>query len=319
VRVLVTGADGFVGAWLCHRLLGRGDEVWGTHRAGGPSPGPAGSPTTDGLRWLGMELASEAEVRGVAEGRYDAVVHLAGMASGADARRAPAEAWQVNAVGTARLLEALAEVRQRGVGDPLVVVVSTGEVYGRGEARARTETDEAAPCSPYAASKLGAEVAAHEVARRTGLRVMTVRPFAHTGPGQRTDFVVPALAARLREAARRPGPVPRLIRTGRLDVTRDFLDVRDVVEAYLGLLEAGEPGAVYNVASGVGQSLASVFARLAALVGIDAVPEQDAALVRSADIDHLVGSPDRLRSRTGWRPRFTFDQTLQDLLNAEAH
>ncbi|MFI5208938.1 MAG: NAD-dependent epimerase/dehydratase family protein [Gemmatimonadales bacterium] len=319
MRFLVTGADGFVGAWLCHRLLARGDEVWGTHRAGGPSPGPRGAPQTPGLRWLGMELSSDGEVRGVAEGRYDAVIHLAGMASGAEARRVPAEAWLVNAAGTARVLEALASVRHRGLGDPLVLVISTGEVYGRGEPRPRTESDESAPCSPYAASKLGAEVAALEVARRTGLRVVVARPFAHTGPGQRTEFVVAALAARLREAAARPGPKPRLIRTGRLDVTRDFLDVRDVVEAYLGLVAAGTPGTIYNVASGVGQSLESIFTRLAALVGVDAAPEQDASLVRTADIDHLVGDPARLVSRTGWQPRIPFDQTLQDLLNAEAH
>jgi GDP-4-dehydro-6-deoxy-D-mannose reductase len=319
VRVLVTGAEGFVGAWLCHRLLARGDEVWGTHRAGGPSPGPRGVPVAAGLRWIAMELASDAEVRAAAEGRYDVVIHLAGMASGAEARRMPAEAWQVNAAGTARVLEAVAAVRQRGLGDPLVLVVSTGEVYGRGEARPRNESDLPAPCSPYAASKLGAEIAALEVARRTGLRVVIARPFAHTGPGQRTEFVVAALAARLREAAARPGPLPRLIRTGRLDVTRDFLDVRDVVEAYLGLVAAGEPGTVYNVASGTGQSLASIFSRLAALVGIDAAPEPDASLVRAADIDHLVGQADRLRARTGWRPRISFDQTLQDLVNAEAH
>ena len=319
MRVLVTGADGFVGAWLCHRLVTRGDEVWGTHRAGGPSPAPRGVPAAPGLRWLAMELASDADVRGVSEGRYDAVIHLAGMASGAEARRMPAEAWAVNAAGTARVLEALAAVRQRGLGDPLVLVISTGEVYGRGEARPRAEEDAAAPCSPYAASKVGAEVAALEVARRTGLRVVVARPFAHTGPGQRTEFVVAALAARLREAAARPGPLPRLIRTGRMDITRDFLDVRDVVEAYLGLVAAGEPGTTYNVASGTGHSLDSIFARLAALVGIDAAPEQDASLVRTADIDHLVGNPDRLHSRTGWCPRISFDQTLQDLLNAEAH
>jgi len=207
VRILVTGADGFVGAWLCHRLLARGDEVWGTHRAGGPSPGPRGVPRAPGLRWLGMELSSDADVHGVAEGRYDAVIHLAGMASGAEARRVPAEAWQVNAAGTARVLEALAAGRQRGPSDPLVLVISTGEVYGRGECRPRAESDEPAPCSPYAASKLGAEVAALEIARRTGLRVVIARPFAHTGPGQRTEFVGP-LARGGGTAGPRPTPDP---------------------------------------------------------------------------------------------------------------
>ena len=130
-----------------------------------------------------------------------------------------------------------------------------GVWHGAGAGKPRLETDPLLPLSPYAASKVGAETAALETWRRTGLRVVLGRPFPHTGPGQTTQFVVPAFAARLR-AARRSGA--RTVATGNLGPVRDLLDVRDVVAAYRLLLARGTPGEAYNVASGAGLSLAEV-------------------------------------------------------------
>jgi UDP-glucose 4-epimerase len=116
-----------------------------------------------------FDLRDAASVQEVAEGGFEAVVHLAAVASGADARRDPGAAWEINAAGTARLCEALSDSSAR----PLLLLASTAEVYGSGEGpRLRVESDPTVPCSPYAASKLGAEIAAAEVGRRTGLRVI---------------------------------------------------------------------------------------------------------------------------------------------------
>jgi GDP-4-dehydro-6-deoxy-D-mannose reductase len=169
--------------------------------------------------------------------------------------------------------------------------------------------------SPYAASKLGAEIALLETARRTGLRVIIVRAFPLTGPGQTDRYVVPAFVRRLK-AARRLGAT--VVKTGNLDPVRDFLDVRDVVQAYLALLHRGTAGEIYNVASGQGISLRNIFLRLADMIGVKATPEVDRELTRTADLPHLVGDATRLRQRTGWTPRYTLDQTLQDLVNAQA-
>jgi GDP-4-dehydro-6-deoxy-D-mannose reductase len=190
-------------------------------------------------------------------------------------------------------------------------------VYGAGRgARARTERDPLLPVSPYAASKVGAEVAAFETRRRTGLPVVVARPFPHTGPGQAEAFVAPAFAGRLREA-RASGAAS--VRTGSLQPVRDFSDVRDVAAAYLLLLQRGEPGEAYNVASGTGTPLHELFTTLAGLVGTAAVPEVDPALVRTADVPHLVGDATKLRERTGWVPRVPLLQTLRDLVDAQAH
>jgi GDP-4-dehydro-6-deoxy-D-mannose reductase len=177
------------------------------------------------------------------------------------------------------------------------------------------ETDPLLPISPYAASKVGAEAAGLETWRRTGLRVIVARPFPHTGAGQSARYVVPAFAARLREA-RRSGA--RTVPTGNLAPVRDLLDVRDVVAAYRLLLLRGTAGEAYNVARGSGVSLAEVFERLAALTGAVAAPATDPSLVRSADIPHLVGDSTKLRRATGWAPSISFEQTLQGLVDAEA-
>jgi GDP-4-dehydro-6-deoxy-D-mannose reductase len=107
--------------------------------------------------------------------------------------------------------------------------------------------------------------------------------------------------------------------TGNLKPVRDFLDVRDVVEAYLRLLTAGVPGETYNVARGQGISLLQLFQRLAELIGVRVEAVTDPALVRTGDIPYLVGDPGKLRQAIGWSPAFPLEQTLRDMVNAEAY
>lgn len=315
MRILVTGADGFVGRYLLRHLLRSGHELVGAVRPG--SDAARGWLTDDeygAVQWAGLELDDPGSFDELFTAPVDAVVHLAAVASGSDAREDPGHAWVVNAAGTARLLEAAAATREAGVADPLLLVVSTGEVYGPGEGR-RSEDAPMTPVSPYAASKAGAEVSAGEVGRRTGLRIIVARPFQHTGPGQLDRYVVPAFARRLRQArAKGASEVP----VGNLAPVRDISDVRDVVAAYSALLERGVPGQTYNVCRGDGVSLEGLFRKLSALVGVRAEPVLDPALVRPADITHLVGDNARLRAATGWSPSISLDQTLKDVVDAQA-
>src|SRR5574341_2675281 len=180
VKVLITGADGFVGPWLVRRLLDDGRVLFRSVRPAAGSDDGFTPEERSAVRWLPLELTDPESVRQCVALPYDAVVHLAAVASGMDAGRDPGYAWMVNATGTARVAQALAEAKLAGRADPLLLVASTAEVYGRGDPQPRRETDPVAPCSPYAASKLGAEIAALEAWRRAGLRVVIVRPFAHT-------------------------------------------------------------------------------------------------------------------------------------------
>ncbi len=316
MRVLVTGADGFVGRHLVRRLLQAGDQVAAACRPEGPvvewaSAGAAlGAPET-----LRFEITDNDSVRSALAWRPDAIAHLAAVASNREASHDPGTAWTVNAAGTARVLAGAAELRQRGLADPLVLIVSTGEVYGGAGPGPRVETDALLPLSPYAASKVGAEAAALAEWRRTALRVVIARPFPHTGAGQTTQYVAPALVQRLREA-RRTGATT--VPTGNLDPVRDLLDVHDVVEAYCALLGRGVPGEAYNIARGEGLSVAELFERLAELIGVRARPEPDPALRRASDIPHLVGDSTKLRRATGWAPSISMEQTLRRLVDAEA-
>jgi GDP-4-dehydro-6-deoxy-D-mannose reductase len=311
-RLLVTGADGFVGRWLVRAARAAGHQVIAAIAPDGVAPSTwLTRDEAEGCEMVRADLREAEGIAALAATAPETVIHLAAVASGAAARRDPVAAWTMNAGATAALADALAHGSR-----PTFLLVSTGEVYGRDHAHPIPETTPCAPCSPYAASKVGAEVAALEVRRRTGLPVVIARPFPHTGPGQAPIYVLPALAARLREAAASGATE---VAVGNLAPVRDLLDVRDVVEAYLALLTAGVPGEAYNVASGVGHSLADYFDQLARLLGTTARPVQDATLLRSADLPILIGDPTRLRTIAGWTPRIPLDRTLKDLVHAQAH
>lgn len=315
MTVLVTGADGFVGRWVLRSLLAAGHDVVGAVRPGAPRDDGLAEAERRAVRWVPLELGDLVSVRQATCLACDAVIHLAAVASGGDALADPGVAWAVNAAGTARLLGELGRLRGLGVADPLVLVVSTAEVYGAGATRPIVETDAVAPRSPYAASKCGAELAALETRERTGLRVVVARAFPHTGPGQDERFVAPAFARRLRGARLARA---RVVKVGNLEPTRDFLDVRDVAAAYVAIIARGAAGEVYNVASGTGVTLRELFERLAAMVGVDAIPEPDPEFMRPADIPYLVGDASKLRTATGWTPTYPLEQTLRDLVNAQA-
>ena len=283
-------------------------------RPGGESPDnwlTAGA--RDKVTVVPLELSDTESVRAALSRPVDAIVHLAAVASGSEARQDPGQAWVVNAAGTARLVHSVVALKQRGGVDPLVLVVSTAEVYGNGPPTPRVETDPLSPQSPYAASKVGTEVAALEAWRRVSLRVVIARAFPHTGPGQSLLYVVPAFLQRLRAAhAAGASTVP----TGNLKPVRDILDVRDVVRAYVALLSHGVPGEAYNVARGEGVALRDLFSRLANLVGARVEPVPDPSLMRSGDIQYLVGNANKLRSATGWSPRIALEQTLREMVDA---
>src|SRR5262249_21235670 len=147
-------------------------------------------------------------------------------------------------------------------------------------------------------------------------RVIVARPFTHTGPGQTTVYVLPGWAERLRDA-KRSGTAT--IATGNLDPVRDLLDVRDVAEAYRLLLLHGAPGEVYNVSRGEGSALAEIFEQLRAIIGVAARPCPDPSLIRGNDIPYLVGDSTKLRRATGWAPAITLQQSLRELVDAQAH
>ncbi len=308
MKVLVTGANGFVGRSVVRRLLAEGDSV-----VAAVGPGAAGSPAAANLATVPLDLANDVSVRACFAEPVDAVIHLAAIALSRAADRDPGLAWSVNAKGTGKLAAALARAAARWPTPPLLLLASTAEVYGW-QQRPIKEEDGIQPTTPYSASKLGAELAAEQVGRCCGLKVIIARPFPHSGAGQDDSFWIPARCRMLREVKRNGwAAVP----VGDLTAVRDFLHVDDVADAYALLLTRGTPGEVYNIASGRPVTLDEIHTRLEQLLGITPKREVDASQVRREARPYLVGDAAKLRAATGWRPARTLDDMLRDVLDAQ--
>lgn len=294
MRVLVTGATGFVGRHVLRALAGHGHEP-----VCAGAPGDAAADLVLDVRDSGTLEAA------LAATQPDAVVHLAGIAFVPVALRDPLSALDVNALGTARLLEAV-----RAAGRPVrVLVVSSAEVYGAQppEAMPLPESTELRPANPYAASKVAAEACARAWAASYGLDVVTARPFNHIGPGQDPRFAVPSFAGQLAAIAAGGPPV---LHVGNLEARRDFLDVRDVAEAYVALLANGRPGEVYNICSGRAVAIREVLRLLISLAGVPVEVRNDPERMRPSDVPVFVGDATRLRETTGWEPRIPLEASL---------
>lgn len=306
MRVLVTGALGFTGGHLLPALTSAGHEVWALSR--GAAPRASG----EGMRWVSADLLRSAEVDAmVGEVRPDGVMHLAGDAGVGRSVGGVRGVLESFVVGTANLLEALGRLPHR----PRVVVVSSSAVYGSSSPESvLTEDAPVHPVTPYGAAKAAQEIVAGQMARAGGLPLVIVRTFNLTGPGEPAKYVCGSLARQV-AAVVRGGD--RVIRTGRLDTSRDFVDVRDGVAAYRLLLDGVGDGTVFNVCSGVPVSIRGVLDRLLRLAGLDPAGvriEPEAARVRATDILFQCGSAERLRGSTGWTPRWRLDDSLQALL-----
>jgi len=305
VRVLITGIGGFVGPVLAERLARAGHEVHGLARR---PPEPAR------LAGVPLHFADVADVEAVhgvvAAVRPDAIAHLAAVTAESEAEADPWNAYRTNVGGTLAVLAALRAL----VPSSRLLLVSSSVVYG--EVAGGAPITEDAPMEPrtvYGASKAAAEIAGAQWGRAYGLDVRCARAFNHTGAGQDTRFVCAALA---RQVARiEAGVQPPVLHAGNMDAVRDFSDVRDVAAAHAAILEHGAAGAVYNVCSGVGVSIAEVVAILRTHAAVPLRASSDAALRRRLDVPRLVGSAERLRAATGWRPTISLDETLAWVLD----
>jgi GDP-4-dehydro-6-deoxy-D-mannose reductase len=313
---LITGASGFVGQWLCRELLANGWTVVGT-AFGDAMTGVLTAEERAAVCWEHVDVRDQAGLsRLITSSNPDAIFHLAGVTFIPAAQGDPVLAHEINVLGAARLLHEVRLRRRAGEIDPPVLVIGSAEQYGIGErGRPRVETDPQAPVTDYAASKAAQEIIALEAARSDGVRVIATRSFNHSGVGQAEHFLLPALVRRAR--AIRDGAEPSL-RIGNADTVRDFLHVRDVVRAYLLLIERGVAGEAYNVCSWTGQRVRDLAAKVLAAVGADANIVTDPALVRRVEVPWLVGDSTKLRAATGWTPSLTCEDIIADLINAPA-
>lgn len=292
-KLLVTGLNGFVGRHL-QALLEGAPSSW---RLLESAPHDLLEPASLDA-WLQDDCP-------------DAVIHLAGQTFVPEAFRDPAQTIKVNLLGTLNLLQAL---KRRGFSGTFLYV-SSGDVYGQvaeDELPIR-ECRLPQPRNPYAVSKVAAELLCLQWGYVEPWRIMVARPFNHIGTGQGEAFVIPSMARQLIRV--RQGLQPARLEVGDVDVTRDFLDVRDVLQAYLALLERGRSGEIYNVCSGIEMRVRDMITQLAELADVDVELIQDSARMRRAEQRRVVGCADKLQQGTGWKPGVSITETLQSVLS----
>lgn len=315
MKVLITGITGFAGSHLADYVLANhpGMEVHGTKRWRSDDRN---------IRHLhGKVTLHECDIKDahnvdtvVARVRPDRIFHLAAQSFVPTSWESPAETLGINIVGQANLFEA---VRKVGTGyAPVIQIACSSEEYGLvhpNEVPIK-ETNPLRPLSPYAVSKVGQDYLGYQYYKSYGLRVIRTRAFNHSGPRRGEVFVDSNFARQI--AAIEAGQQTPQIHVGNLDAVRDFTDVRDVVAAYWLATERGEPGEVYNIASGKGVTIRAMLDALLArstAKGISVVA--DPARMRPSDVPVLIGDAGKLRQLTGWSPKRDYlTVTLPDTL-----
>jgi GDP-4-dehydro-6-deoxy-D-mannose reductase len=319
MRSLVTGGGGFVGSRLATLLENKGHDVVrtvhggasrtaGLHRgAGSTRPQP---PPSRGDRLVADVTDRDALDAVVERVRPERVWHLAAQSSAARSWSDPGLTYEVNVTGTHHLLDSL----RRHAPRCRVLLAASSDEYGFAspEDCPLEETSELRPVSPYAASKLAAEWVARTFVEAFGAHVVITRAFMHIGPGQPPSFAVSGWARQI--ALAEAGAAQPVVEVGNLELKRELGDVRDVVRAYAEVLEHGEPGEIYNVATGEARRLGDALDILKGLARIDIQVKVDPAKIRPADPPELAGSAAKLELATGWKPEFRLEDTLADVM-----
>lgn len=305
-RVLVTGAGGFVGAYLLPaitKLLKPGAEITlGTRD---------GSRYGDVHKWVKLDLCEPGSIAAaINRVRPDLVIHLAAQSSVGKSVKEAAATWSVNFGGCFLLAREISKI----VPTCTVLFVSSVEVYGTTfNSEIASELSPLRPQSPYSKSKASAELMFADVLPVTA-KLIVARPCNHTGPLQGEEFVIPSFAAQI--ARVESGSIPAVL-VGNLDAERDFLDVRDVVDAYIALLNRVDElpsRSTFNIASGRTVKVRDLLQRLVELSSQDVDVVTDPLRLRRSEVPRASIDATAIKQFAGWEPRRPIDKMLSDVL-----
>lgn len=299
---LITGVSGFVSRHFIARVEAEEPdaEILGTDRAAPAFPYRHRFEALDLMDYAGVE-------RMVLGFRPTRIVHFASFSSVASSWKDPAASFANNTNIFLNILEA---VRENDITCRILSIGSSEEYGNVDPCRVPlNETEPLDPVSPYAVARVAQENLSRVYARSLGLDIVMTRSFNHVGPGQRTDFVVPSIVKQFVDS--RGGPVE--LSVGDTSIVRDFLDVRDVADAYLRLLRDGHAAEVYNVCSGSGVSIAQVIGMIASVAGAEYSLRVDGSRIRPGDNRVIIGDYAKLQGATGWKPLIPLRDSLRDI------
>ncbi|PIY31784.1 MAG: GDP-mannose 4,6-dehydratase [Candidatus Infernicultor aquiphilus] len=304
-KALITGGEGFVGGHLRAELEDNGYQVISTSRL--PKDG-----------FVKMDIKNYEEIRSVLnEHKPDVIFHLAAIAYVPSSWQDPELVYEINGLGTVKLLNA---ARSLGLLDTIVQIAGSSEEYGlvtENETLIK-ETNPLRPLSPYAISKISADLAGYQHFKSWGIKTIRTRAFNHEGPESKygpargDEYVTSTFAKQV--ALIEKGKQDKIM-VGDLTSIRDFTDVRDTVRAYRLLIEKGEYGEVYNIGSGKGYTIQQVLDILIKLAKAEIKVEVDPKRLRPSDVKLLLCDCSKMKKITGWEPEIPFEKTMEDLLN----
>lgn len=306
-KYLITGIGGFVGRYFWEYLLEHEPEaqVLGLDMM-------QVAPWTHPSFWYSqLNLMDAPALRGIiATYQPDYIVHLASISSVGQSWKAPSACFTNNTTIFLNLVEAV----RAECPSARLLSIGSSEEYGNypPEAMPLREEYELHPCNPYAVARVAQEMLSKLYAESYGLNIMMTRSFNHIGPRQKDVFVVPSFVKQLVEIKKNGGK--GTMRVGNIDIVRDFLDVRDVVDAYYRILTQGAPGEVYNVCSGHGVRLGAILDIAAKILGIKPAVEIDTSLVRPMDNAIIIGDNSKCKNLLGWNSKIDINSTIESMI-----
>jgi GDP-4-dehydro-6-deoxy-D-mannose reductase len=308
MKVLITGAAGFIGTYLASFLHSKEDEVFGTYYE---LADLSSATRLQGIRLTQCDIRNEEAVDSLVQvTKPDRIYHLAAQSLPVVSWKEPALTIQTNVIGTINLFESV--IRHKP--DARILVACSSAEYGivSEESIPVKEDHPLKPLHPYGVSKVAQDLLAYQYFVNFGVPSIRVRIFNTTGPGKTND-VCSDFARRIAEIEE--GLLPSMMKVGNTRTRRDITDVRDAVVGLYLAMEKGVPGEVYNLSRGVAYRISDLLDILLnsskASISIEVAPE----LLRPTDEPIIVGDSTKLREQVGWQPAMPIEKTLEDMLS----
>lgn len=304
-KALITGATGFVGRYLIDKLYSEDYEIYGTTLSGDLYDDPR-------ITMFYLDLTDYVSTsKLINQIKPDEVYHLASQSSVKLSWEKPQLTTEVNIIGTINLLESVKEY----IPETRVLLIGSSEEYGQTfkHSKQPNEDEKCMPENIYAITKHTQNMIGKMYVKAYNLNVIMTRSFNHVGPKQSPQFVISDFCKQVAEIELL-GNKP-VIYVGNLESSRDFLDVRDVVNAYFELLKSGTVGEIYNVGSGHSVRISDLLERIISNSSVNISVETDPLKFRPIEIEETIADITKLQNDTKWHQLYDLDDTILITLN----